>query len=56
MWIVLEIGGQESDGGSRSISVEQRRIPVLRRVDDVVVELDQVVGRRQGWKPRAYAF
>ena len=53
--IVLEIGGEEADVGQALECVEQRRVPALRRVDDVVVDLDQVRRHRQ-LEGRAYAF
>ena len=45
--IVLEVGRQEPDLGQPLERVEQRRIPFRGRVDDVVVELDDVRRRRQ---------
>ena len=43
--VVLEVGREEPDRRQSLERVEQRRVPAGRRVDDVVVELDEV-GRR----------
>ena len=44
--VVYEVGREKANRGETLERVEQRAIPLLGRIDDVVVELDQVIGGR----------
>ena len=46
MWVVGEIRAQQAELGQLLERVDESLVPVVRCVDHVVVELDEVVGRR----------
>src|SRR2546423_298947 len=48
VWVVLEIGRQETDSRQVFESLEQDLVPLRRRGDDIIIKLDQVRSACEG--------